>query len=63
MLVFWLEVYAYVVMIIVYTNGIIVRMTKITTVVASYSGLYEEGEVEHINCVCPNSTANLRLDK
>ena len=29
------------------------RMAKTTTVVASYSELYEEGEVEHINGVWP----------
>ena len=31
--------------------GLILRMAKPTSVVASYSGLYEEGDVEHINCV------------
>ena len=35
------------------TIPIIVRMAKTTSVVASYSGLYEEGEVDHINCVWP----------
>ena len=30
-------------------------MAKTTSVVASYSGLYEEGEVDHINCPHPPS--------
>ena len=30
-------------------------MAKTTSVVASYSGLYEEGDVEHINCPHPPS--------
>ena len=30
-------------------------MAKTMSVVASYSGLYEEGDVEHINCVWPVS--------
>ena len=43
----------------------IVRMAKAGKVAASYSGLYEEGEVAHINCVWPVSltlTANLKLN-
>ena len=35
--------------------NIIVRMAKTTSVVASYSRLYEEGEVDHINCPHPPS--------
>ena len=37
-------------------NSIILRMVKTTIVVASYSGLYEEDEVSHINCVWPVSS-------
>ena len=39
-----------------YAYTIIVRMAKTTSVVASYSGLYEEGKVDHINCVWPVSS-------
>ena len=42
-------------MIGLYASMKILRIAKTTTVVASYSGLYEEGDVEHINCVWPVS--------
>ena len=35
-------------MIRLYASMKILRMAKTTTVVPSYSGLYEEGDVEHI---------------
>ena len=44
---------------------IILRMAKTMIVIASYSGLYEEDEVKHINCVLPVSStqqANLKLE-
>ena len=42
---------------------IIVRMAKTTSVVANYSGLYEEGEVDHINCPHPPSLEQEELIK
>ena len=39
------------------TVAIILRMAKTTPVFVSYSGLYEECDVEHINCVWQVSLA------